>query len=142
MQSRERTWKQNNSSQWHGTSNILTEPRVRAEVDAAFEKMLGPIAGSPATGKTVAGIINLFVDDLFGTGGTDMEKCVLTRLGKDLPVGSEDWNDVTLTGQRLCWTKDPQSASCIEVSQEKPLRNWRRSQWNETRRKMKRCEGL
>ena len=71
--------------------------------------------------KSVAGIINLFVDDLFGTGGTDMEKCVLTRLGKDLPVGSEDWNDVTLTGQRLCWTKDPQSASCIEVSQEKAI---------------------
>ena len=54
MQSRERTWKQNNSSQWRGASNILTEPRVRAEVDAAFEKMLGPIAGSPATGKSVA----------------------------------------------------------------------------------------
>ena len=27
--------------------------------------MLDPIARSPATGKSVAGIINLFVDDLF-----------------------------------------------------------------------------
>ena len=33
---------------------------------------MDPIAGSPATGKTVAGIINLFVDDLFGTSGTEM----------------------------------------------------------------------
>ena len=54
IQSRERTWKQNNSTQWHGAGNILTEPRVRAEVDAAFEKMLDPIAGSPAAGKSVA----------------------------------------------------------------------------------------
>ena len=42
----------------------------------------------------MAGIINLFVDDLFGTGGNDMEQRVLTRLSKDLQVSSEDWNDV------------------------------------------------
>ena len=55
-QSCDRTRNQNNSTQWH---------------DAAFEKMLDPIAGSPK-GKSVAGIINLFVDDCFGTGGTEM----------------------------------------------------------------------
>ena len=38
----------------------VTKPRVRTEADAAFEQMLDPIAGSPATGKSVAGIINLF----------------------------------------------------------------------------------
>ena len=88
-------------------------------MDAAFEKTLDPIAGSPSTGKSVAGIINLFVDDLFGTGGTEIEQRVLARLGKDFQVGSEDWNDVTFTRQRIRWTKDPQSGLYLEVSQEK-----------------------
>ena len=83
--------------------------------------MLDPIAGSPDTGKPVAGIINLFVDDLFGTGGKEMEPRVLTRLRKDFQVGSEDWNDVTFTGQRIRWTKDPQTGSSIEVSREKAI---------------------
>ena len=69
--------------------------------------MLGRIAGSPATRKSVAGIIHIFVDDLFGTGGTEMEQRVLTRLRKDFQVSSEDWNDVTFTGQRSRWMKDP-----------------------------------
>ena len=40
-----------------------------------------------------------FVDDIFGTGGTEMEQRVLARLWQDFQVGSEDWNDVTFTGQ-------------------------------------------
>ena len=36
---------------------------MRTEADAEFQKMLDPIAGSPATGKSVAGIIKFFVDD-------------------------------------------------------------------------------
>ena len=79
IQSREPTWKQNNSTQWDGAGNILTEPRVRPEVDAAFEKILDPIAGSPAAGKSVAGIMNLLVDDLFGKGGTEMEQRVTLK---------------------------------------------------------------
>ena len=75
-QSRERTWKENNSTQWHDTSNILVKPRVRTEAGAAFEQMLDPIGGSPATGKSVAGITSLFLDNLFGTGGTEMEQRV------------------------------------------------------------------
>ena len=55
--------------------------------------MLDPIEGSPAAGKSVAGIINLFVYDLFGTGGTEMEQRVLAWLRKDFLV-SEDCNDV------------------------------------------------
>ena len=74
---------------------------MRTEADAAFEKMLDPIAGSPATGKSVAGIINLFVDYLFGTGGTEMEQRILARLKKDFQVRSEDWNDVTFTKQKI-----------------------------------------
>ena len=98
----------NNTTQWHDTSNISHKPRVRTEVHDAYEKMLDPIAGSPATGKSVAGIINLFVDDLFGTSGTEMEHRVLSRLCKDFQVGSEDWTDVTFTGQRIRWTNDHQ----------------------------------
>ena len=84
------------------------------EADAAFEKMLDPIAGSPATGKSVAEIFDLHVDDLFGTGGTDMEQRVPARLGKDFQVGSEDWNAVTFTGQRIRWINVSQSGSYIE----------------------------
>ena len=52
-------------------------------MEAAFEKTLDPIGGIPASGKSVAGITNLFVDNLFGTGGNEMEQGVLTRLRKD-----------------------------------------------------------
>ena len=94
---------------------------MRTEADAAHEQMLDPIASSPVTGKSVARILNLFVDDLFGTGGTDMEQRVLARLLKDYQVGSEDWNDVTVTGQRISWVNDSQSGSYIEVSQQKAI---------------------
>ena len=64
-----------------------------------LKKTKDHIAGSPAAGKSVAGIINLLVDDLFGTGGDEMDQRVLTRLRKDFPVGSEDRSAVTFTGQ-------------------------------------------
>ena len=69
----------------------------------------------------MAEIINLFVDDHFGTGGNEMEQRVLARLRKDFRVGSEDWNDVLLTGQRICWMKHPQLGPSIEVSQERAI---------------------
>ena len=62
-----------------------------------------------------------------------MEQRVLARPTKDFQVGSEDWNDVLFTGQRIGWTKDPQSGPCIEVSQEKAIE---RSRWNEIRKKI------
>ena len=86
IQSRQQTWKQNNCTQWHNTSNISSKPRVRTEVNAAHEKMLASIARSPASGKSVAGINQKFADDLFGTGGTEMEwrvgagLCKMSRL--------------------------------------------------------------
>ena len=91
-------WKKRATAQQNGTNDAFTESREESEMEAAFEKTLDPIAGSTATGKSVAGIINPFVDDLFGTGGNDMEPHVLTRLRKDFQVGSEDWNDVPFTG--------------------------------------------
>ena len=69
---------------------------------------MDPFAGSPAAGKSVAGIINLFVDDLVGTSEIEMEQRILSRLRmrKDFQVGSEDWNDVAFTRQRIRWTQD------------------------------------
>ena len=61
------------------------------------------------------------MDDLFGTSGTEMEQRVLARLRTDFQVGSDDWKDVTFTGQNHRWTKDPQSGPCIEVSQERAI---------------------
>ena len=124
-ESRERAWehwKQRTIAQQHGTGDVLTELRERSQMDAAFEKKtLDPRAGSPATRKSVAGILNLFVDDVFGTGGTEMEQRVLTRLRKYFQVGSEDWNDVTFTRQRIRWIKNPQTGPYIEVSPEKAI---------------------
>ena len=49
---------------------------------ALKKKTLDPIGGSPTTGKSVTGIINLFVDDLFGTSGNDV---------KSIPPNTENW---------------------------------------------------
>ena len=94
---------------------------VRSEADDAYDRNAGSHCSQPRHRETVAGIINLFVDNLFGTGGTEMEQRVLARLKKDFQVGSEDWNDVTFTGPRSRWVKDPQSGSCIEASQQKAV---------------------
>ena len=48
-----------------------------------------------------------------------MEQRILGRLRKDFQVGSEDWNDVRFTRQRIRWMKDPQLGPIIEVSQER-----------------------
>ena len=69
----------------------------------------------------MAGTINLFVDDLFGTGGTEMEQRVLARLRNDFQVGSEDWNDVSFTGQRIRWTQDPKNWIVHEVNPKKAI---------------------
>ena len=38
--------------------------------------------------------------------GNEMEQRFLTRLRQDFQVGSEDWTDVAITGQRIRWTQD------------------------------------
>ena len=78
----------------NSTIDISLKSRARSEGDAAFECMLDPIEGSPGTDKSETGIINLFEDDLFGTGGTDMEQCVLARSKKYFQCCSEVFNDV------------------------------------------------
>ena len=69
----------------------------------------------------MGGIINVFVDDLCGTGGNEVKQRVLTRLPKYFQVGSEDWNDVTFTGQRIHWTQDSPIGPNIQVSREKVI---------------------
>ena len=119
-QSRERAWVhwgQGVIAQQSGTKDAFTHSRKQSEM----RKTLEPMAGSSATGKSVAGIIHLCVDDLFGTGGNEMEQRVLTRLRKDFEFGLEDWNDVAFTGQRIRWTQDSPSGPYIEVSQSKAI---------------------
>ena len=58
------------------------------------------------------------MDDLFGTGGNEMEERVLTGLRTYFQVGSEVWNGVAFTGQRIRWTQDSQNGPYIEVSQD------------------------
>ena len=50
-----------------------------------------------------------------------MEQRVLARLTKDFQVGSEDWNDVAFTEQRIRWTQDSQNGPYSEVSQDKAI---------------------
>ena len=90
-------------------------------MEVAFQKTLDSAAGSPATGKSVARITHLFVDDLFGTGGNEMEQRVMSRVRQDFQIGSEDWNDVAFTRQRFRWTQDCQNGPYIEVSQNKAV---------------------
>ena len=90
--------------------------------------MLDLIERSPETGKSVARILHLFVDDLFGTSGTEMEHRVLARLRKDFQVASEDWNDVTFTRQRISRMKDILNQHhAPRLAKKRLQRNWRRS---------------
>ena len=85
LQSRKQAWEPwipEATAQQNGTIDAFTESREQSEMEAAFEKKLDPLTGSPTTEKSVARIIILFVDDLFGTGGNEMEQRVLTRLRK------------------------------------------------------------
>ena len=75
-------WDKKCSTQEYGAHDISLESCVRSKGDAAFERLLDPFEGSPVTGKSVTGILNPFVDDLFGTGGAEMEQRVLAGLKK------------------------------------------------------------
>ena len=70
----------------HRTSNVLT----------AFDR----IAGKNTWQGSLIFLWMIFLEHL-----EKMEKRVRTRLRKDFQVGSEDWNDVTFSGQRIRWIK-------------------------------------
>ena len=101
---------------------------MRTEVDAAYDKMLDPIAGSQLQRKSVAGIVNLFVDDLFGTSGTEMEQRVPGLTEKTSKLSRKTGMMGPSQDKRIRWTAGSQSGSCIEVRQQKKLlMNWTRS---------------
>ena len=72
IQSPEQAWEH-----WGQRTIAITKSREQSEVEAAFGKKN---AGSHSWKSSYEGIINLSVDDLFGTGGNEMEQRVLTRL--------------------------------------------------------------
>ena len=124
IQTHERAWEhlgQRTIAQQNATKDVLSESPERSEVEAAFERTPDPTAGNPAAGKSVTRVINLFGDDLVGTGGNEMKQRVLTRLTKEIQVDSDDWNDTTFTGQRIRWTQDSKNEQYIEVSEEKTI---------------------
>ena len=51
-------WNKTYSTQGLGTNDISLESCARSQRDAAFEKLLDPIERSPATSKSVGGIIH------------------------------------------------------------------------------------
>ena len=89
----------------------------------------------PISGKSVVRIMNLFVVDLFGTGGTELEQRVLTRLrGNPSWFGRLEWCDLHTTKNSLekgssIWTVH------WSQSRQRLLMSWKRSQWNETRKR-------
>ena len=71
--------------------NTWIKPSERVEADDVNDRMLVPLQTVKPQEVSVAEICNLFVDDIFGTVGTEIEQRVLARLRKDFQVGSEDW---------------------------------------------------
>ena len=51
-----------------------------------------------------------------------MDQRVLAGLTRDFQVGSDDWNDVLFTRQRVHWMKDPYLGSSMEVRQERAMK--------------------
>ena len=66
----------------------------REACNDAVDYILDPVTGSPGHGRNVVGIINLHVDDIFGTGNQEFEQCVLQPLRKNFMIGSEDWSSL------------------------------------------------
>ena len=114
-----RTW----STEGHGTNDISLESLEESQGDAAIESMLDPIEGRPPTGKSVAEIINLFLWMIFsGKVEPKLNNVVPGRLTREqVQVGSEEWNDVFFTRQRIHWIMDFQPGPSIEVSQEEAI---------------------
>ena len=104
-------------AQQNGTKDAFEQ----SEMEDAFGKTLDPTAGSPATGKSMARIVNLRVDDLFGTGGN--EPSCFKRLEQSYLCREFVGHNIPKTGRILKSVKT------------RPLMSWKKFEWNETRRK-------
>ena len=123
----------NTVAQQHGTKDVLTELRERSEMDAAFEKTLDLIEGSPATGKSVAGIVNLFVDNFLEQVKTKWNK-LSSRDSEKIPKLVPKTGTMLLSQDKeFVGHAILQLDGTLKLAKKKPLRSWRRSQWNETR---------
>ena len=69
----------------------------------------------------MAGIINHFVDISSEQVEPKWNNVFQLDSKKDVQVGSEYWNDVLFTGQRIRWMKKPQLGQSVEVSQERSI---------------------
>ena len=55
-------------------------------------------------------------------------KFLVTEIGKEYKIGSEDWNDIMFCGQRTKWLYDEQGRKkCIDVDQEEELTTLQKS---------------
>ena len=67
----------------------------------------------------MAGIINLFVDDIFGTGGNEMEQRVLTRLGNIFKLVQKIGMMWPSQDKEFVGHKIPKPGRTLKISQEK-----------------------
>ena len=110
--------------------------------EKAAEHITDPVTSSPTNGRKVVAIMNLHVDDLFGTGGPELEERILKKLRKDFQVGSESWNEMTLVGQR--WKNEAFSngatSPCIAVDQDKDTSTLEEIAFNKKEPDNKKCD--
>ena len=94
-------------AQQNGTKDAFTV----SEMEAAFEKTLGPTAGSPATGK-IRGRNHLFFCgwSVWKRRKRNETTCSGPRRRKDFQVGSEDWNEPLYRTKNSLDTRFPKRA--------------------------------
>ena len=77
-------------------------------VDQLLEHFVDPVHGSPSKGRKTVGVMSLHVDDLIISGTEKFLTWFLKKIREHFTVGHEDKNDLTFTGQRVCWVNDAQ----------------------------------
>ena len=77
-------------------------------VDQLLEHFVDPVHGSPSKGRKTVGVMSFHVDDLIISGTEKFLTWFLKKIREHFTVGHEDKNDLTFTGQRVCWVNDAQ----------------------------------
>ena len=77
-------------------------------VDQLLEHFVDPVHGSPSKGRKTVGVMSLHVGDLIISGTEKFLTWSLKKIREHFTVGHEDKNDLTFTGQRVCWVNDAQ----------------------------------